>query len=247
MFAFIGCSGPKVITDFQAEKITLAELNDTLTARNEYYSPIIGRMSLFAQTATQEITFTADYYYAAPDSFRANIRGFLGASSGAVVILGDSMTVYFPSRETLFVACGAMDGQNSILGLSLGPNELIDGIFAIIDYNPEKDSLISFERENANYILFYEKNDQFIRAEFLPSAWTTKSMQVFNESGSVIDIGYDDFISVENIIRPTKIEMTNPMRNEKVEIKIEKEKLVNWLPDNIFELDIPEDIEIWKL
>ena len=87
-----------------------------------------------------------------------------------------------------------------------------------------------------------------IRLEVLPTVWVPSSKQVFTKDGvSTLDIGYYDFIESEGSIRAKRIIITNPVRGEVVKMSIEKEYIGRKLPEGLFEIDVPDDIEIWKL
>ena len=207
----------------------------------------MGRVSVEIETATLEAAFSADYYFSAPDSFRADIHGLLGTTAGAMISIGDSAVAYFPSKGTLFVAVGNPEEKNPVLGLRLGFSDLMKAMIGFSGIGKE-DSLVLFDSDGEIYELSFDRGPEMIRLQVLPTVWVPSSKQVFTKDGvSTLDIGYYDFIESEGSIRAKRIIITNPVRGEVVKMSIEKEYIGRKLPEGLFEIDVPDDIEIWKL
>jgi len=199
------------------------------------------------ESPTLSGSFSADYFFARPDSFRANIRGLVGSVPAVAISIGDSMAVYVPSKETLFVAIDG-DGVNPVVGLKIGTADLVSALIGRLNIDERRDGLRSFDKEGQSYELIFAEGPFFTRIEILPSIWAPKTIQIFTEDGSgILDIGYSDFIEVSGIARPRSIVITNPIRGEKVMIEIEKEFLDKEIPDGIFHLKVPSNIEIWNM
>lgn len=215
--------------------------------RDEILDDIMGRVEIEIETPTLKSSFGADFYYSSPDSFRANIRGLLGSTPGALVSIGDSTAAYFPGKGTLFVAVSEPGKENPVLGLNIEFTDLAKTMIGT--FRPDSmDSLVNFSDEGNNYELIYKRDNEFVRIEILPTKWIIGSKQIYNESGtSLLDIGYDEFVIRNNIARASRITIINPMRNEKVVIRIEREYFDRNLPNDIFRLDIPEDVPVVNL
>ncbi len=243
----LGCAGPNRVSRFAPAKIAEDALLDTLTIRDALLARVMGRISVTLETPTVNAAFKADYFFAAPDSFRANIRGLLGSTPGAVVSVGDSFAAYFPGSGTLFVAVGDPEEKNPVLGLNIQFKDLVEALFCL--YNTGRnDSLVNFIDNGNIYELTFERGEEIIRMEVLPSKWVMGSKQVFDRGGTaLLDIGYSDFVDRGGIVRPTKITIINPLRGESVTIEIEKEYIGRRLPEGIFEITVPEDIAVWRL
>ncbi len=243
----LACAGSKEILVFQPATISQEALQDSLAQKDKRLDDIMGRMSIAIETPTMESSFSADYYFSAPDSFRANIRGLLGTTPGALVSIGDSTVAYFPGKGTLFVAVADSMAENPVLGLDIEFKDLIRAVSGIFG-NESSDSLVSFEDLRGSYELLYYGDGEFTRVEVLPSRWVLSSKQVYNESGtSLLDIGYSAFVERDGFTRAGEITIVNPMRNEKVTVTIDKEFIGRELPKKIFELDVPEDVIIHSL
>ena len=207
----------------------------------------MGRLNVEIETPTMNSSFDADFYFSAPDSFRANIRGLLGTTPGALVSVGDSTVAYFPSSGTLYVAVSQPGESNPVLGLNIEFSDLTKAITGYFDLE-NTDSLVNFVDGGDSYELIYDRNGEFIRIEILPSRWVIGSKQIYNDKGtSLLDINYDNFVDRDGLTRASRITIINPVRNERVIVNIEKEYLGRELPDNIFELNVPEDVEIINL
>ncbi|HDR90834.1 MAG TPA: hypothetical protein ENN75_01155, partial [candidate division Zixibacteria bacterium] len=153
---------------FQPAKISREDLLDSLAQKDMRLDDIMGRMSISIETPTMKSSFSADYYFSAPDSFRANIRGLLGTTPGALVSIGDSTAAYFPGKGTLYVAVADSFAENPVLGLDIEFKDLIravSGIFGI----EKGDNLVSFENLGHSYELVYQNSGEFTRVEVLPS------------------------------------------------------------------------------
>ncbi|MGC9314018.1 MAG: DUF4292 domain-containing protein [bacterium] len=243
----LACAGSKEVAVFQPAKISQDALLDSLAQKDQRLDDIMGRMSITIETPTMESSFSADYYFSAPDSFRANIRGLLGTTPGALVSIGDSTVAYFPGKGTLFVAVADSIAENPVLGLDIQFKDLIRAVSGIFG-REDGDSLVSFENLGGSYELLYHGRGEFTRVEVLPSRWVLSSKQVYNESGtSLLDIGYSSFAERDGFTRAGEITIVNPMRNEKVTVTIDKEFIGRELPKKIFELDVPEDVIVHNL
>lgn len=244
---FLACAAPRTLTDFKKVDIESEPLLDSLSLRDARLESVSGRMSVRFESPASTGSFSADYFFARPDSFRANIRGLVGSVPAVAVSIGDSMAVYIPSKETLFVALDG-EGVNPVIGLKISMADLVSALIGRLNIDERRAGLRSFDKEGQSYELIFEDGPLFTRLEILPSAWAPRSVQVFSEDGGgMLDIGYYDFIEVSGIARPRKIVITNPIRGEKVMIEIEKEFLGGKIPDGIFHLKVPPNIEVWHL
>ncbi len=245
---FSGCAGPEAITEFPKARIDYRALIDTLAARDQLIESVMGRVSVKVETPTLETRFSADYYFAAPDSFRANIRGILGTRPGALVSIGDSVAAYFPAKETLFVAVGEPEETNPVLGLKMGFGGVVRALIGLTGTGFDYDSIVGFQEQAGIYSLTFTRGDELVHFEVLPSEWVISSMQLFTiDQEALQDVGYYDFVQRGEMVRPSRIVITNPIRGETVNITIEKEIINQPLPDGLFKLPVPEDVAIWKL
>ena len=243
----ISCAGRRTVVEFARVDIEREALVDTLLARDAALESIVGRMSIRFESEFEDMSFTADYFFAAPDSFRANIRGFLGSVSGSAVSIGDSMAVFFPSKGTLFVA-SVDTGINPVMGLWIGMNDLVCALTGRTEIDLERDSLVGFSSEGDAYELLFFDGRQFRRFSILPSAWVPDNIQIYSQDGaSMLDIGYFDFVERGEIVRANRITIINPIRGDRVEIEIEKEIIGREPPDGVFDLPIREETAIWQL
>ncbi|MCD6501786.1 DUF4292 domain-containing protein [bacterium] len=244
---FVGCAAQHRVVEFAKVDIEPDALIDTLLAHDAALEAIVGRMSIHFEGETLEASFTADYFFAAPDSFRANIRGLLGSVPGAALSIGDSLAVFCPSKGTLYVARGDT-GIHPIMGLRIGMSDIVSALTGRTGIDLNRDSLAGFSSEGSSYELLFSDGHEFRRFSILPSAWVLNNIQVFSQDGSaILDIGYYDFVERDGLIRANKITITNPIRNERVEIEIEKEAIGHKLPRRIFELPIPPETAIWRM
>jgi len=189
---------------------------------------------------------SADYFFSSPDSFRANIRGILGSTQGALVSIGDSVAAYFPSHDTLFIAVED-SSPNQILGLSIGFNDLIFALVGRIDLSDVPDSAIIVNTLSNSYELIIQRKNDFFRYEILAD-FSVASEQIFDADGNyTIDISFSNFKKIEGMNRHRKMDIINPVRNESVHIEIQKEKIGGGIPKNIFKLDVPANVKIWRL
>lgn len=247
LILLLACAGSKEIAVFQPAKISREDLLDSLAQNDLRLDDIMGRMSITIETQTMESSFSADYYFSAPDSFRANIRGLLGTTPGALVSIGDSTVAYFPGKGTLYVAVADSFEENPVLGLDIEFKDLIRAVSGIFEATIG-DSLVSFENLGDSYELLYYGDGEFTRIEVLPSRWVLSSKQVYNESGtSLLDIGYSSFVEKNGFTRASEITIVNPMRNEKVIVRIDKEFIGRDLPKGIFQLEIPDDVIVHNM
>lgn len=242
----LACAGSREIIDFPSAKISKEALLDTLANRDALLTGILGRMSVEVESPTVSASFDADYYFTSPDSFRANIRGLLGTTPGAIVSIADSVAAYFPGSGTLFVAVGEPDSENPVLGLSIQFGDIVSAMIGI--FAPEDgDSLVGFSNNDNLYELLFDRGD-FIRLGVLPTLWVVSSKQIYNTDGTaLIDIGYDGFTERAGIVRPSQIILTSPMRGEKITIHIEKEYIGRELPEGTFDIEVREDVIVWNL
>ncbi len=243
----VSCAGRRPVVEFAKVDIEREALVDTLLARDAILESIAGRMSIRFESEFEEVSFTADYFFAAPDSFRANIRGFFGSVPGSAVSIGDSMAVFFPSKGTLFVASGNT-GINPVMGLWIGMDDLVCALTGRTEIDLERDSLVGFSSEGNTYELLFFDGRQFRRLSVLPSAWVPNNIQIYSQDGSsMLDIGYFDFVERGGIVRANKITIINPIRGDRVEIEIEKEIIGREHPEGVFDLPIRKETTIWQL
>jgi len=241
---FLACAGSREVIRFEPAKITLDELIENMKLHDSRLDGIMGRMSISIETPTMESSFEADYYFSAPDSFRANIRGLLGTTPGALVNIGDSTAAYFPGQGTLYVAVAEPGIENPVLGLNMEFADLVRALSGIFGVD-ELDSFVAFEDLRNFYELIYLNDGDFVRAEILPSRWVLGSKQIYNQDGtSLLDISYGGFTEIQGMTRATEITIINPMRNEKVKVEIKKEYIGRELPKGIFELGVPENVAV---
>ncbi|HHS50048.1 MAG TPA: hypothetical protein ENN07_02920 [candidate division Zixibacteria bacterium] len=241
----MACAGPRAVSEFRKVDIDRTALLDTLAHRDNLLETAAGRISVRVESDIFESSFSADFFFSAPDSFRANIRGMIGSVPASAVTIGDSTALFIPSKDSLYIA---IDGEeeNPVIGLRIGMADLVNALIGRLEL--AYDSLVSFDYEGQTAGLLLTDGFVFRRIEILPSAWVPKSVQIFSEDGSaIIDIGYFDFVEIDGIIRPTKVMITNPLRNEKVMIEVEREILGGTLPEGIFHLPVPDDVGIWYL
>ncbi|MCK5832871.1 DUF4292 domain-containing protein [bacterium] len=236
-----------MVTDFKKVSIDSKALIDTLNLRDSLLQRVSGRISIKIETDTFKNSFSADFFYSAPDSFRANIRGFVGSVPAVAVSIGDSMALFLPSKDSLYIIKEDA-GINPVLGLDIGTSDLVKALIARVGLSEEPGDLIDFSTESQTIEMVFEREMELRRIEILPSAWVPTSIQIFSKNGlAILDIGYFQFVDSNGIIRPRMITITNPTRNEKIMIKIEKETLNNKLPEDIFVLPIPSDAGILYL
>lgn len=243
----LSCAGRRAVLEEEKPLVSdKAEFLRSLRARNRELDNVIGRASVDIRTEVQRVYVTADYFFSSPDSFRANIRGILGSTPGALVSIGDSVSAYFPSRETLFIAV-ADSAPNPMLGLSIGFREMMLALIGRIDLDGVSDENIIFNTRSNSYELIVKRKNDFFRYEILAD-FSIVSEQIFSEDGAnTIDFAFSDFKRTGEFNRHRKVTITNPMRGETIIIEIEKENIGVKIPAGIFELKVPEKVSIWRL
>lgn len=244
----LSCSGPRSVGRFPAAEVEPAAAVDSVLARESRVGSIMGKISVEAITPGREVDFSADFFFSPPDSFRANIRGLLGTTPGALVALDDSTVAYFPGRDTVYVAVSDTSAENPVLGLNFSLPDLVCALAGYSGISGADSGLAASVSGEGIYEVNFFAEGQINRLEILPQAWIPRSRQIYSPQGdAVLDIDYSDFVERGDRVRPSIIIVTNPLRGEKVTIEIEKEYFGRELPEDVFRLPLPETTVIWRL
>lgn len=249
LIANIDCTPrQKVAPELEAIPLQHSTLLDSVISAGDKINTIKGRCKVTIHSPDAEDNFKLDFLYKKPLNLKCYIRGFLGSSVASLLSNGDSLLVYVPDKNEIYIDKFTENGYNTVLNLHFNFLDVVEAVFGSIDAEVLKKTPVEFEAEIDKYKVVFDKEGEKETYYINPGIWTISSHQVYREDlSSLLDISFEDYVLIDGAWRPETVKMVNPIRSEWVEIRFEKQKINKNIEKSIFEIDIPEGVEYIKL
>ena len=247
----LGCAPkPKILP----EDRTPLNVLECALENQDGFKTLASLLNLKLRGEEGKLSGTVEFFYRQPDTFAISPRTFLGIGGFKALGEGDSLTIYFPSRNEYYRGSFSDFEQSGLWSWSISLDMLLELIVEAnglrvknANYAGTVEDLFSYRREDGEWMREDWIDSRSCR--LVRSSWTQK------EGGERYHIEYKDFATYfiteslsEAEFRNRDIGIPREIRiesdaNDSARLKFKERRFNISIPVNRFEIDIPADAQ----
>jgi hypothetical protein len=199
-----------------------------------------------ANTPTSRLA-TISVRFTRPNWYKVKFGALFGMTMAVVTLRQEEVNIYLPQSNRLYQGHSAPEKLGRILGLDMSLADLMETLVGTV-WLPPVSQLLEYRSEEPGHVLSFRLPQGKQQVLVAPDGLRVLKVELFDIQGScVLMKTFDDYRLVDGIVRPGRVRIVLPDREEEFQLTFTHQEANRPIPEREFRLDLPARVEVVPL